>query len=112
MGNLRFSRVNKRSVVLDGHKTSISLEDCFWHGLKRLSVERREDIGDTILFITAQFPGNRGSVLRQFLFQDLRARALTVPSSPRASVDPSAAAAVPPVQPPRLPVLPADRVRP
>jgi predicted DNA-binding ribbon-helix-helix protein len=29
------SPVVKRSVVLAGHKTSVSLEDAFWQGLNR-----------------------------------------------------------------------------
>ncbi len=32
------SPVRKRSVVLNGHKTSVSLEDEFWAELKRIAV--------------------------------------------------------------------------
>jgi hypothetical protein len=31
------SQVIKRSVVIDGHKTSISLEDAFWSSLKAIA---------------------------------------------------------------------------
>jgi hypothetical protein len=31
------SRIVKRSIVLDGHKTSVSLEDQFWSGLKEIA---------------------------------------------------------------------------
>ncbi|MGB6820312.1 MAG: ribbon-helix-helix domain-containing protein, partial [Pseudolabrys sp.] len=31
------SPVIKRSVVIDGHKTSISLEDTFWSSLKAIA---------------------------------------------------------------------------
>jgi predicted DNA-binding ribbon-helix-helix protein len=31
------SQVLKRSVHLDGHKTSVSLEDAFWNGLKEIA---------------------------------------------------------------------------
>ena len=34
------SRVAKRSIVLAGHKTSVSLEDEFWKGLKEVAVLR------------------------------------------------------------------------
>jgi predicted DNA-binding ribbon-helix-helix protein len=27
----------KRSVVVDGHKTSVSLEEAFWSGIKEIS---------------------------------------------------------------------------
>ncbi len=32
------SSVAKRSVVIDGHKTSVSLEDAFWSGLREIAV--------------------------------------------------------------------------
>jgi len=30
----------KRSVVVDGHKTSVSLEEAFWSGIKEISGAR------------------------------------------------------------------------
>jgi predicted DNA-binding ribbon-helix-helix protein len=36
------SQVVKRSVVIDGHKTSISLEDAFWNNLKAIARPRPE----------------------------------------------------------------------
>jgi len=34
------SPVVKRSVVVAGHKTSVSLEEAFWNGMKEISGER------------------------------------------------------------------------
>ena len=34
-------RIKKRSIVVNGHKTSISLEDEFWDELRGLAAERR-----------------------------------------------------------------------
>src|SRR5947207_15066213 len=34
------SPVVKRSIVIAGHKTSVSLEDAFWKGLKEIAGER------------------------------------------------------------------------
>jgi predicted DNA-binding ribbon-helix-helix protein len=31
----------KRSIVIDGHSTSVSLEDAFWNGLKKIAHARR-----------------------------------------------------------------------
>ena len=31
------SPIEKRSIVLAGHKTSVSLEDAFWEGLKEIA---------------------------------------------------------------------------
>ena len=39
------SPVIKRSIVIAGHKTSVSLEDAFWKGLKDIADDRRfEDL--------------------------------------------------------------------
>ena len=34
------SPVIKRSIVIAGHKTSVSLEDAFWKGLKDIAIDR------------------------------------------------------------------------
>jgi predicted DNA-binding ribbon-helix-helix protein len=34
------SPVVKRSIVIDGHKTSVSLEEAFWNGMKEISGAR------------------------------------------------------------------------
>ena len=31
------SSIIKRSIVIEGHKTSVSLEDAFWRGLKEIA---------------------------------------------------------------------------
>jgi predicted DNA-binding ribbon-helix-helix protein len=33
------ARVVKRSLVIAGHRTSISLEDAFWLGLRRVALD-------------------------------------------------------------------------
>ena len=38
------SAIAKRSVVIAGHKTSISLEDVFWECLRRIANERRQTL--------------------------------------------------------------------
>jgi hypothetical protein len=35
------SLIVKRSVVIDGHKTSVSVEDAFWGSLKKIAARRR-----------------------------------------------------------------------
>ena len=34
------STITKRSIVIDGHKTSVSLEDAFWSGLKEIAQDQ------------------------------------------------------------------------
>jgi predicted DNA-binding ribbon-helix-helix protein len=36
-GEAMQTAVIKRSIVLDGHKTSVSLENEFWHGLREIA---------------------------------------------------------------------------
>ena len=45
------SLIRKRSVILRGHKTSISLEDGFWDGLGDIARERGIKVGALIALI-------------------------------------------------------------
>ena len=40
------SPIVKRSVVLAGHKTSVSLEEPFWRALKDIAASRRATLSD------------------------------------------------------------------
>jgi len=42
------SPVVKRSVVIGGHKTSVSLEEAFWDGMKEISRERGKTISELV----------------------------------------------------------------
>jgi predicted DNA-binding ribbon-helix-helix protein len=42
------SLVVKRSIVLAGHKTSVSLEDAFWEGLKEIAKTKRMTLSDLV----------------------------------------------------------------
>jgi Ribbon-helix-helix domain len=48
------SSVVKRSIVLAGHKTSVSLEDAFWMGLKEIAGRRRMTLRDLVGTIDSQ----------------------------------------------------------
>jgi len=62
------SPVVKRSVVLAGHKTSVSLEDAFWEGLKDIATSRRITLSNLIGSIdTERQQGNLSSALRLFV---------------------------------------------
>jgi predicted DNA-binding ribbon-helix-helix protein len=39
-GGIQKSRVLKRSTVIAGHKTSVSLEDAFWDALREIATAR------------------------------------------------------------------------
>ena len=42
------SLVVKRSVVVAGHKTSVSLEDAFWNGLKEIARGRNTTLSELV----------------------------------------------------------------
>jgi predicted DNA-binding ribbon-helix-helix protein len=70
------SPVVKRSVVLAGHKTSVSLEDAFWRGLKDIATTRRMTLSDLISGIDIDREhGNLSSALRLFVLNHYQARA-------------------------------------
>jgi predicted DNA-binding ribbon-helix-helix protein len=70
------SSVIKHSVVLAGHKTSVSLEDAFWRGLKDIAVSRRITVKDLINSIDLdREQGNLSSALRPFVLDHYQAQA-------------------------------------
>lgn len=69
------SAVEKRSVVVGGHKTSISLEEAFWEQLKEIARGRE----CTLSKLIAEIDGNRlhsnlSSEIRLFVLEHVRAR--------------------------------------
>ncbi len=48
------SPVVKRSVVVAGHKTSVSLEDAFWEGLKEIAGKRQKNLSELVAEIDSQ----------------------------------------------------------
>jgi predicted DNA-binding ribbon-helix-helix protein len=70
------SPVVKRSIVLAGHKTSVSLEDAFWRGLKDIATNRRMTMSDLVSSIDLdRQQGNLSSALRLFVLNHFQARA-------------------------------------
>jgi predicted DNA-binding ribbon-helix-helix protein len=68
------STVVKRSIMVAGHKTSVSLEDAFWNGLKDIVRERHMTLSGLVAEIDArrQF-GNLSSALRLFVLEQMMA---------------------------------------
>jgi predicted DNA-binding ribbon-helix-helix protein len=83
------SPVVKRSIVLAGHKTSVSLEDAFWEGLKAIAKSKRKTLSDLVGGIdTDRKHSNLSSALRLFVldhFQKRAASGLVVDNSVRAT---------------------------
>ena len=62
------SPVIKRSIVIAGHKTSVSLEDAFWKGLKDIAGDRDITLSDLVAGIDLERrQGNLSSAIRLFV---------------------------------------------
>jgi predicted DNA-binding ribbon-helix-helix protein len=69
------SPVVKRSIVIAGHKTSVSLEDAFWQGLKEIANDREMTLSELAGTIdTGRHNGNLSSAIRLFVLDHYRAQ--------------------------------------
>ena len=70
------SIVMKRSIVLAGHKTSVSLEDAFWEGLKEIARIERKTLPELIGGIDIERKhANLSSAIRLFVLNHYQAQA-------------------------------------
>src|SRR5262249_53839352 len=67
------SSVIKRSIVIDGHKTSVSLENAFWSGLKEIARAQQATLSNIVARIdkTRQHR-NLPSAIRLFVLARVR----------------------------------------
>jgi predicted DNA-binding ribbon-helix-helix protein len=69
------SPVVKRSIVIAGHKTSVSLEDAFWKGLKDIAGTRDMTLSELVAAIDSERRhGNLSSAIRLFVLDHYRSR--------------------------------------
>jgi len=69
------SPVVKRSIVIAGHKTSVSLEDAFWKGLKDIANGRNMTLSELVAAIdTERRHGNLSSGIRLFVLDHYRSQ--------------------------------------
>jgi len=62
------SSILKRSIVIEGHKTSVSLEDDFWNELKQIASGQRTTLSQLVEKIDeARQHGNLSSAIRLFV---------------------------------------------
>ncbi|MBN8982400.1 MAG: ribbon-helix-helix domain-containing protein [Rhizobiales bacterium] len=70
--------VVKRSVVVGGHKTSVSLEDAFWTSLKDIATRRGMTLSSQIDTIDRdRKTNNLSSAIRLFVLDHFRTRAIS-----------------------------------
>jgi predicted DNA-binding ribbon-helix-helix protein len=67
------SALIKRSVVIGGHKTSISIEDAFWGGLREIAQAKGATLTQTITQIDkTREQSNPSSAIRLFVLGQFR----------------------------------------
>ena len=69
------SPIVKRSIIVNGHKTSISLEDAFWAEIKAIASQKNSTISDLVTSIDRNRQadaGNLSSTLRVFVLKHHR----------------------------------------
>ncbi|HYA28050.1 MAG TPA: ribbon-helix-helix domain-containing protein [Acidobacteriota bacterium] len=78
------SAVVKRSVLLGNHKTSVSLEQPFWDGMKEISRERGKTLSELVGEIDSnRQQGNLSSTIRLFVLDYFRTAAESRGSAPK-----------------------------
>jgi len=69
--------MHKRSISIDGHRTSVSLEDAFWQELTDLAQTRQLSLNALVTEIDQAHGGqkkNLSSALRLYVLEALRRR--------------------------------------
>ena len=66
------SSIVKHSIVIDGHKTSVSLEDAFWTDLKNIAHTQQTTLSELVTKIDQTREGNLSSAIRLFVLHHFR----------------------------------------
>jgi predicted DNA-binding ribbon-helix-helix protein len=65
--------MKKRSIVFAGHRTSVSVEDAFWEGLKEITKQRHESLAHIVTSIDADRQhANLSSAIRLYVLEFYR----------------------------------------
>ena len=87
------SGIIKRSVVIDGHKTSVSLEEQFWGGLKEIARAQSVTLSKMVAGVdSTRQQGNLSSALRLFVLDQVRTHGMRPDSELLSSADSQAPA--------------------
>ena len=64
------AEIKKRSVVISGHRTSISLENVFWESLRDIASSHGQSVNQLVTEIDRQRTGNLSSAIRTYVLLD------------------------------------------
>ncbi len=66
------TKPTKRSVVIAGHATSLTLEEEFWTDLRRVALQRGQSLNALVASVDEGRSGNLSSALRLFVLDCYR----------------------------------------
>jgi predicted DNA-binding ribbon-helix-helix protein len=70
---MKSSLIVKRSIVVAGHKTSVSLEDAYWKSLKEIASGRNMTLSSLVTAVDSERPqSNLSSAIRLFVLDFYR----------------------------------------
>jgi predicted DNA-binding ribbon-helix-helix protein len=76
------SLIVKRSIVIGGHKTSVSIEDPFWIDLKKIAHVQQMTLSELVTKIDdTREQGNLSSAIRLFVLHHFHQQASASPSA-------------------------------
>jgi predicted DNA-binding ribbon-helix-helix protein len=94
-GARRQAGVIKHSMVIAGHRTSVSLEPAFWQALKDLAAQRRQSVAALVAAIdSGRGSSNLSSAIRVFVLEQVAQGQAAGPNTRRTDNEPA-----PPNQP-------------
>jgi predicted DNA-binding ribbon-helix-helix protein len=81
------SPIVKRSIVVAGHTTNVSLEDAFWDGVRSISCLRKVTLSEFLCEIDRTRRGNLSSSIRVFVLEHFMRQAAAQAASPLEQFD-------------------------
>ena len=64
--------MQKRSLTIHGHRTSISLEEPFWVALNDIAQARQQSVASLVQMIDQERVGGLSSAIRMFILAEIR----------------------------------------
>ena len=64
--------MQKRSLTIHGHRTSVSLEEPFWMALNDIAKARQQSVASLVQMIDKERVGGLSSAIRLFILAELR----------------------------------------
>jgi len=69
------SKIAKRSILISGRKTSVSLEEEFWQAFKRIARQRQVLLGELVATVKRQkHSTNLSSAIRLFVLNHFQSK--------------------------------------